>query len=105
MGAALEERLEGLRRQMEAVEAQGASLHRTALAVEEECRYLDEDLLIRKVNPGSATDIAPATPPSGPRALQYDGGREGHPLSPQNRFVAAMTNVDHALTTAEHGSR
>merc|ERR1712048_976892 len=40
---ALEERLEGLRRQMEAVEAQGESFFRTALAVEAECRRLGPD--------------------------------------------------------------
>lgn len=38
----LEERLDVLRRQMQAVEAQGESLYRTALAVEDECRRLEE---------------------------------------------------------------
>merc|ERR1711920_1054321 len=81
--SALEERLEGLRRQMEAVEAQGASLYRTALAVEEECRRLDEGAQPSSSDTIGRHGIAPdATALGGAQFMQRSGGQDrwGGPL-------------------------
>lgn len=72
--ARLEERLESMRRAMAAMEAQGESLFRTALAVEEECRRLEA--------PGTASTTRTVASPLAFEGVPHSSPARRPPPSP-----------------------
>lgn len=81
---ALEERLAGLRQQVQSVEAQGESLYRTALAVEDECRHLEV------VGTQRVPEVSEATAARNPHSHEAPQRSQTPPLRARQSQVATL---------------